>query len=49
MYAFFKGKVESIFNDRLIIDLDNIGYEINMPENELKNINVNSQIKVYTY
>ena len=35
MYAFFYGKVDSIYKDRIIIDVNNIGYEINMPESDI--------------
>lgn len=50
MYAFFKGKVDSVFADRAIISVNNIGYEIYMPENELAQIENNeNEIKVFTY
>ena len=50
MYAYFKGKVENIFNDRVIIGVNNIGYEIYMPENELLKIEeIKEDVKVYTY
>lgn len=50
MYAYFKGKIENIFNDRAIIGVNNIGYEIYMPENELLKIeNEKEEVKVYTY
>lgn len=50
MYAYFKGKVESIFTDKAIIDVNDIGYEIYMPENELAQIeNKKDDIKIYTY
>ena len=35
MYAFFKGKVDNILNDRIIIDVNNVGYEIMIPESSL--------------
>lgn len=49
MYAFFKGKVDSIENDKVIIDVNNIGYEINMPESDLFTLEINEEIKIYTY
>lgn len=50
MYAYFNGKVENIFNDRVIIGVNNIGYEIYMPENELLKIEeIKEDVKVYTY
>lgn len=50
MYAYFNGKVENIFNDRVVIGVNNIGYEIYMPENELLKIEeIKENVKVYTY
>lgn len=50
MYAYFNGKVDNIFNDRVIIGVNNIGYEIYMPENELLKIEeIKEDVKVYTY
>lgn len=49
MYAFFKGKVDSIYKDRIIIDVNNVGYEVYMPESEIYNLSVDDAIKVYTY
>ncbi len=49
MYAFFKGKVEEIEKDRVIIEVNNIGYEINMPESDLFTLDINQEIKIYTY
>lgn len=49
MYAFFNGKVDSIYKDRIIIDVNNIGYEINMPESDLMSLNLGDNIKIYTY
>ena len=50
MYAFFYGKVENILNDRIILNVNNIGYEIYMPENDLNNLEgYDMPIKVYTH
>lgn len=49
MYAFFYGKVDSIYKDRIIIDVNNIGYEINMPESDIMSLNLGDNIKIYTY
>ena len=49
MYAFFNGKVDSIYKDRIIIDVNNIGYEINMPESDIMSLNLGDNIKIYTY
>ncbi len=50
MYAFFKGKVENILKDRVIINVNNIGYEIYMPENELQKLqDIKDEVKINTY
>lgn len=49
MYAHFKGKVDRITNEKVIIDVNNIGYEIYMPESELQSINVAEEVKIYTH
>ena len=50
MYAFFYGKVENILNDRIILNVNNIGYEIYMPENDLNNLEgYDMPVKVYTH
>ena len=50
MYAFFYGKVENILNDRIILNVNNIGYEIYMPENDLNNLGgYDMPVKVYTH
>ncbi len=50
MYAFFKGKIESVLKDRVIINVNNIGYEIYMPENELQELKEKQEeVKINTY
>lgn len=49
MYSFFRGKVDDISDNKISLDVNNVGYEINMPTNEIENINLNQEIKVYTY
>lgn len=49
MYAFFYGKVDSIATDRIILDVNNIGYEINMPESDIMTLNIGEEVKIYTY
>lgn len=49
MYAFFKGKIDNILKDRIIIDVNDIGYEIYMPESELLTLGVGENLKIYTY
>lgn len=49
MYAFFKGKIDEVFTDRIVLDVRDIGYEIYMPESEIYGLNIGDEIKIYTY
>ena len=49
MYAFFRGTVDSVESDKAVIDVNGIGYEINMPESELITLDIGDIVKIYTY
>lgn len=50
MYGYFKGIIENVFDEKIILDVNDIGYEIYMPESEIINIKeIKEKIKVYTY
>lgn len=49
MIAFFNGNIDKIFNDRIIIDVNNVGYEIYMPDSEIINLSEEQYIKIYTH
>lgn len=49
MYASFKGTIDEKLKDRIIIDVNNIGYEIYLPESEINILNKNDNVKIYTY
>lgn len=49
MYAFFKGTVESIYSDYLILDTGSMGVNIIMSASELDRINISDELKIYTY
>lgn len=50
MYACLKGNIEDIYQDRIILDVNGVGYEIYMPENEIEKLkNINEIIKINTY
>ena len=49
MYAFFKGTVESIYSDYLILDTGSMGVNIIMSASELDRINICDELKIYTY
>lgn len=49
MYAFFRGTVDDIQADKAVIEVNGIGYEINMPESELITLDIGDIVKIYTY
>jgi Holliday junction DNA helicase RuvA len=50
MYGYFKGIIENVFDEKIILDVNDIGYEIYMPESEIINIKEKKdKIKIYTY
>lgn len=49
MYAHFNGVIEEVFKDRVIIDVNNIGYEVYLPESDILNLSEGKNIKIYTY
>ena len=50
MYGYFKGIIENVFDEKITLDVNDIGYEIYMPESEIINIKeIKEKIKVYTY
>ena len=49
MYAFFKGTVESIYSDYLILDTGSMGVNIIMSASELDRVNISDELKINTY
>ena len=49
MYAFFRGTVDDIQADKAVIEVNGVGYEINMPESELITLDIGDIVKIYTY
>ncbi len=49
MYSFFKGEVEDILQGKISLEVNSIGYEINVCENDLSSLSVGDNIKLYTY
>ena len=49
MYASFKGNIESKFKDRIILEVNDIGYEIYLPESEIDLLNEDQKVKIFTY
>lgn len=49
MIGFLKGNIDKVFYDKVIIDVNNVGYEVYMPESELNTLDNKQGIKVYTH
>ena len=49
MYAFFKGKIDKIYSNRIILDVNYVGYEIYIPESDIYTLNMGEMVKIYTY
>lgn len=49
MYAFFYGKVDKIYNEKIFLEVNNIGYEIFMSKLDIDTLEINQQVRVYTY
>ena len=49
MISFLKGKIDSKYNNYIVIDVNNIGYKVFMTNSELQEVEINQTIKVYTY
>lgn len=49
MYAYMKGNICDRFEQGIILEVNNIGYNIFMSENEISKLNENEEVKVYTY
>lgn len=49
MYSYIKGKLVNKNYDGIVIDNNGIGYYILIQSEELNNIDIDSEIKVYTY
>ena len=49
MYAYMKGKITDYFEQGLILEVNNIGYNIYMSNYEIDEIEKNDEVKIYTY
>ena len=49
MYSYIIGKVVNKFRNILILENNNIGYEIYMTEIALSELNIDEEAKIYTY
>lgn len=49
MFAFFKGNIEKKDIDRVVIDVNGVGYEVFMSAGDIERITVGQYIKIHTY
>lgn len=49
MYSHFIGKIDRISQDKVVVEVNNIGYEIYMPENDIAKVEIEQNVKIYTY
>lgn len=50
MIGFLKGILEAVYEDRVIIDVNGIGFNVSMPASQLEMLDpMGSDVKVYTY
>lgn len=48
MYAYFKGIIKDIDSEKVVCEVNNIGYNIIMPLDELSSLSVEDSVKIYT-
>ena len=50
MIGFLRGKLEAIYDERIVIDVNGIGFNVSMPVSQLELLEpMGSDVKVYTY
>lgn len=49
MYSYFKGIIKDILADSLTIDVNDIGYNIYMAEDDLSKLKLEDKVLIYTY
>ena len=49
MISHIKGIIEEKFNSSIIVDVNGVGYEINVSSLDFENLNLNDNVKLYTY
>ena len=50
MIGFLKGKLEAIYDERIVIDVNGIGFNVSMPVSQLEMLEpMGADVKVYTY
>ena len=49
MIAYLKGIIDIKRQDYVVIDVHGVGYKIFMPEGAIQNLEVDSEVKIYTF
>ncbi len=50
MIGFLKGTLEAVYADRILIDVNGIGFNVNMPLSQIEGLDgMGSYVKIYTY
>lgn len=49
MFAYFKGTVYKKYTDKIILDVNNIGYEIFMPSGDMDKLNIGEEAFIHTF
>ena len=49
MFAFIKGEVENLDEGIIIVENNNIGYEILVPADVVSEVTIGMEVKLYTY
>ena len=49
MISYIKGVVDSVESDRVVIENNQIGYNILMPVTALETLGIGEEVKIYTY
>ena len=49
MYAYFIGTITEIYNDRIVLENNRIGYNIYMPAGDIESLGTGEEVKIYTY
>lgn len=49
MYAYLKGKIEHKAKDSIVMEVNNIGYNIYMSEQEIELISLGEEVRIFTF
>ena len=49
MFAYFKGTVYKKYTDKIILDVNNIGYEVFMPSGDIDKLNIGESAFIHTF